>query len=83
MVNILLQASEEFGIRDAVQLGYENVVFLFLLLGSGLIIAAALLVVEQVKYRHIIKPICIESQSSSYGFYSCRTHKMKHFSSQH
>jgi hypothetical protein len=52
MVKILTQTSDDFGIPDAVELGYENVVYPFLLLIGGLIVAVALLVLEQVKKRH-------------------------------
>jgi hypothetical protein len=52
MVKILTQTSDEFGIPDAIELGYENVVYHFLLLMGGLIVAVALLILEQVKYRH-------------------------------
>jgi hypothetical protein len=40
----------EFGIPDAVELGYENVVFQFLILTGGLMVAVALLLMELVKY---------------------------------
>jgi hypothetical protein len=51
-VKTLTQTLDEFGIPDAVEKGYENVVYPFLLLMGGLIVAVALLVLEQVKYRH-------------------------------
>jgi hypothetical protein len=54
MVKILPQTLDEFGIPDAVVLGYENLVYPFLLLVGGLIFAVALLVMEQVKYRHYL-----------------------------
>jgi hypothetical protein len=40
----------EFGIPNAVELGYENVIFQFMLLMGGLMVAVAFLLMELVKY---------------------------------
>jgi hypothetical protein len=44
-----MQASKDFGIPDAEELGYEKVVYPFFLLMCGLIVAAVLLIIEVVK----------------------------------
>jgi hypothetical protein len=49
MVNFATQALEEFGIPDALELGYANVTYPFLLLLGGIIAAVALLLVELFK----------------------------------
>jgi hypothetical protein len=45
------QASTDFGIPDAKELGYEKVVYPFLILMGGMIVAAVLVVIERLKTR--------------------------------